>query len=169
MAAYTTTGIQTVSSFISPGYESLLLAVIVGFAIYDIRHKRVLNKALAFSLPIFLAAPFLHTAMQGLSGILPALLNALLGAGAGFGILLLAALLSKGGAGVGGGDIKLAAAMGFAYGPYRVLFILLLASILCLPVAGYFSKTEEGQPASLPFVPFMATGCLVLTAIRILS
>lgn len=162
-------GIPTVNSFISLGYELLLLTVTAGFAIYDIRHKRVPNKALAFSLPIFLAAPFLHCAAQELPGILPALLNALLGAGAGFGILLLAALLSKTGAGVGGGDIKLAAALGFAYGPHRILFILLLASVLCLPAAGYFSRTHKGRPVSLPFVPFMATGCLVLTVIRILS
>lgn len=157
------------SSFVSPGYELLLLTVMAGFALYDIRHKRVPNKALAFSLPIFLAAPFLHCAAQELPGIVPALLNALLGAGAGFGILLLAALLSRGGAGVGGGDIKLAAAMGFAYGPHRILFILLLASVLCLPAAGYFGRAKKGQPVFLPFVPFMATGCLVLTAIRILS
>ena len=164
-----TIGTRTVSSLISNGYELLLLAVMAGFAIYDYRHKRVPNKALAFFLPIFLAAPFLRTAAQGLPGILPALLNALFGAGAGFGILLLAALLSKGGAGVGGGDIKLAAAMGFAYGPHRILFILLLASVLCLPVAGYFSRAKKGRLDALPFVPFMATGCLVLTVILILS
>lgn len=159
-----TIGTPIVSSVVSSGYELLLLAAIAGFAIYDIRHKRVPNKALAFSLPIFLAAPFLYTMAQG-----QPLLNALLGAGAGFGILLLAALLSKGGAGVGGGDIKLAAAMGFAYGPHRILFILMFASVLCLPAAGFFGRMKKGQPASLPFVPFMATGCLVLTAIRILS
>lgn len=157
------------NSFISSGYELLLLTVIAGFAVYDIRHKRVPNKALAFSLPIFLAAPFLHSAARELPGIFPPVLNALSGAGAGFGILLLAALLSKGGAGVGGGDIKLAAAMGFAYGPHRILFILLLASVLCLPAAGYFGRAKKEQPVSLPFVPFMAAGCLVLTAIRILS
>lgn len=157
------------SSFTTPGCELLLLAVMAGFAIYDLRHKRVPNKALAFSLSIFLATPFLHTAAQGLPGILPALMNALLGSGAGFGILLLAALISKDGGGVGGGDIKLAAAMGFAYGPHRILFILLFASVLCLPVAGYFSRAKKSRPAALPFVPFMATGCLVLTAIRILN
>lgn len=157
------------SNLISSGYGLLLLAAIAGFALYDIRHKRVPNKALAFSLPIFLAAPFIHAAGQGLPGILPAGLNALLGAGTGFGILLLAALLSKGGAGVGGGDIKLAAAIGFAYGPYGALGILLTASLLCLPAAALYSRTKKGQPFSLPFVPFMATGCLVLTVIRILS
>ena len=163
-----TIGTRTVSSLIATGYELLLLAVMAGFAVYDFCHKRVPNKALAFSLPIFFAAPFLHTMAQGLPGLLPALLNALFGGGVGFGILLLAALLSKGGAGVGGGDIKLAAAMGFAYGPHGILFILLLASALCLPVAGYFSRAKKGGPAALPFVPFMAAGCLVLTAIRIL-
>lgn len=165
-----TIGTPTVSSCILSGYGFLLLATVAGFAIYDIRHKRVPNKALAFSLPVFLAAPFLNTAAQGLTAIPTALLNAFIGAGTGFGILLLAALLSKGGAGVGGGDIKLAAALGFAYGPSKILFILLLASVLCLPAAGYFSRNKKGRPVSLPFVPFMAAGCLVLTVIiRILS
>lgn len=157
------------NNLVSSGCDLLLLTVIAGFALYDIRHKRVPNKALAFSLPVFLAAPFIHAAKQGLPGVFPAGLSALLGAAAGFGILLLAALLSKDGAGVGGGDIKLAAAIGFAYGPWGILPILLTASILCLPVAGFYSRTKKGQPLSLPFVPFMAIGCLVMTAIHILS
>ena len=161
-------GTPTVSSVSSPGYALLLLAVIAGFSIYDIRHKRVPNKALALSLPIFLAAPFFSVATWELSCVLPAFLNALLGAGTGFGILLLAALVSNAGAGVGGGDIKLAAAIGFAYGPFQVMFILLLASFLCLPIAGLISRTQKGQPLCLPFVPFIATGCLVMTAIQIL-
>lgn len=165
MAAYLTIGIPTVNNLISSVYDLLPLAVITGFAIYDIRHKRVPNKALALSLPVFLAAPFFHTAAQGLPDLLSAVINAFLGAGAGFGILLLAALLSR----AGGGDIKLAAAIGFAYGPSGTLFVLLTASILCLPFAGLYGRTKKGQPFSLPFVPFMATGCVVITAIRILS
>lgn len=169
MAAYLTIGIPTVNNFISSVYDLLPLAVITGFAIYDIRHKRVPNKALALSLPVFLAAPFFHTAAQGLPDLLSTVINAFLGAGAGFGILLLAALLSRAGGGVGGGDIKLAAAIGFTYGPSGTLFVLLTASILCLPFAGLYSRAKKGQPFSLPFVPFMATGCVVITAIRILS
>lgn len=157
------------SNLVSFGCDLLLLAVIAGFALYDIRHKRVPNKALAFSLPVFLATPLIRAAGQGLPGFLPAGLNALLGAAAGFGILLLAALLSRNGAGVGGGDIKLAAAIGFAYGPCGILPVLLTASILCLPVTGFYSRIKKGQPLSLPFVPFMAIGCLAVTAIRILS
>ena len=68
------------SNLIPSGWDLLLLTVIAGFALYDIRHKRVPNKALAFSLPVFLAAPFIHAAKQGLPGIFPAGLSALLGA-----------------------------------------------------------------------------------------
>lgn len=149
--------------------ELLLAALIIGFALYDIRHKRVPNKALALSLPFFLAAPFLlDKALTPAQGVL-ILLGSVFGSAVGFGVLLTAALLSKAGAGVGGGDIKLAAAMGFAYGANEILGILLIASLLCIPAAAAIRRGKPGQVLSLPFVPFLAIGCLVVTVIRILN
>ncbi|WP_313529216.1 prepilin peptidase [Anaerotignum sp.] len=142
--------------------------LVVGFALYDIRHKRVPNKALVLSLPFFLSAPVLPIYVQNPSQIPSVLLGALLGSAIGFGVLLAAALFSKPGAGVGGGDIKLAAAMGFAYGANEMLCILLTASLLCIPVVIICRKAKHGQALSLPFVPFMAVGCLVVAGIRIL-
>lgn len=153
----------------SLGCELLLAALIVGFALYDIHHRRVPNKALALSLPFFLSAPFLLAAVQTPAQGITVLLGALLGSAIGFGVLLTAALLSKEGAGVGGGDIKLAAAMGFAYSANEILCILLIASFLCIPAAILNSRAKHGQMLSLPFVPFMATGSLVVAGIRILS
>lgn len=155
----------------SLGCELLLAALVVGFALYDIHHRRVPNKALALSLPIFLSAPFSLAAVQSPAEGVTVLIVGILGGAIGFGVLLTAALLSKEGAGVGGGDIKLAAAMGFAYGANEILCILLIASFLCIPAAIVNSRTKHGhgQPLSLPFVPFMATGCLVVASIRILS
>lgn len=157
------------SSAVRLAGELLPAALCIGFALYDIRHKRVPNKALALSLPFFMAAPFftglVQTPTQGVS----VLLGSAFGSAIGFGVLLTAALLSKAGAGVGGGDIKLAAAMGFAYGTNGILGILLIASLLCIPAAVISRRARPGRELSLPFVPFLATGCLVVTAIRIIS
>lgn len=145
------------------------MALMVGFALYDVRHKRVPNKALALSLPFFLTTPFLLASVQTPSESITVLLDAIFGSAIGFGILLTAALLSKAGAGVGGGDIKLAAAMGFAYGADEMLCILLIASFLCIPAAAVSRRIKQEQSLSLPFVPFMAFGCLVVAGIRIFS
>lgn len=153
----------------SLGCDLLLAVVIVGFALYDIHHKRVPNKALAISLPFFLVSPFLLAGVQTPAESIPVLLGGVFGSAIGFGVLLTAALLSKSGAGVGGGDIKLAAAMGFAYGANAILCILCIASLLCIPAAATSSRVKSGQALSLPFVPFMAIGCLVVTGIHILS
>lgn len=164
-------GLQIVNDSIMAGYGLLLLFVIGSFALYDILHKRVPNKALAVLLPVFLAAPVLeawkaHPAGGFWATFGTAFVYSLLGAGSGFLILLCAALISKGNAGVGGGDIKLATAMGFAYGPYGILGILLIASVLCFPAAMLCRSRVKGTALSLPFVPFLAAGSLVITTLQ---
>ena len=83
-------------------------------------------------------------------------------------LLLCAALLSKGGCGVGGGDIKLATLIGFAFGPYGMTGILLIASALCIPAALLCRKARAG-PLSLPFVPFLAAGSGLILIFQIFS
>jgi Type IV leader peptidase family. len=164
------TGTPIVSSSITGlACELLLLVLITGFALYDIRHKRVPNKALAISLPFFLAAPFFMNMAQTSAQCVATLLSAIFGSFVGFGVLLTAALLSKSGIGVGGGDIKLAAAMGFAYGAHAMLGILFIASLLSIPTATISRKKNSGVAVlSLPFVPFLAIGCFTMTIIHIL-
>lgn len=80
--------------------------------------------------------------------VLPALLGAL-GLG---GLLLLPALRTDG---IGGGDIKLSAALGLATGLVLGLEVLLLAfSLLCL--IGWIFRAK-----SLPFAPFLFTAYLL--------
>ena len=102
-----------------------------------------------------------------LAALPPAILSSLAGAATGFLILLTAALVSKNGTGVGGGDIKLAAAMGFAYGPFHMLSILLaasgLAAMVSLIIARKPKKGDAQKSLSLPFVPFLAMGSLAVT------
>jgi prepilin signal peptidase PulO-like enzyme (type II secretory pathway) len=188
-------------------YSLLVFACIGGFAAYDLRTRRVPDKALLLFSPIALAAPFLDTlvsslaadtfAVQGRPGacigmalavappeaagasmsqflqmLPPVLLHSLAGAATGFLILFAAAMASPGGCGVGGGDIKLAAAMGFAYGPSRMTAILLTASggaaIAALIVSHRNKHTNIQKMLSLPFVPFLAAGSFLVTIAAIL-
>lgn len=183
-----------------PAYSLLAFACTAGFAAYDLRTRRVPDRALLLFCPVVLAAPFVNaltacltagpfmaqggaacpgTALAaypaeacGLSMFLTALLSSLTGAAMGFLILLAAALASRNGNGIGGGDIKLAAAMGFIYGPARMIAVLLIASglaaIVSLMIAVRQKKAKSRQPLSLPFVPFLSIGSLAVTLAAIL-
>ena len=182
-------------------YRLLVLACTAGFAAYDLRTRRVPDKALLLFCPIVLAAPFLdalaacmaadpagaqnqlecmstalaaaHAGNAGaslcrfLKELPPSLLSSLAGAATGFLILFTAAMVSPGGCGVGGGDIKLAAAMGFALGPSQMTAILLISSGLAAIAALFIAHRNRPGNArkrlSLPFVPFLATGSLITT------
>lgn len=130
------TGIQIASNALAVPYTILMFAIITGFAVYDIRKKRVPNKALVFSAPFFLLAPAISAFSLGDTAqfwtiFVRNLPVSFFGAAVGFSILLLAALLSTGG-GMGGGDIKLSGLLGFTLGPYRIIGVLLVASALCI-------------------------------------
>ena len=163
------TGIPTVSDLICLTYETLALCCLTGFAAYDIRTRRVPNRALVFFCPTVLASLPVH--MQGTGASFQSALGfSLAGCAGGFLILLTAALLSKGGTGVGGGDIKLAAATGFIYGPYRMLGILMIAALLsaCAALIILCRRRGRTRPLSLPFVPFIAAGCLFTLIVSII-
>lgn len=157
------TGIPTVNDRILFLYELLAFVCIAGFAAYDLKKRRVPDRALLLFLPFALMAPLVHTGLPG-TALLPLLfLFSFAGAAAGFLVLLCAAMVSKEEAGIGGGDIKLAAVMGFIYGPSRMLAVLLIASGLaaCISLAAG-RKHKEGR-FSLPFVPFLMAGSLAVT------
>ena len=187
-------------------HSLLAFVCIAGFAAYDLRTRRVPDRALLLFSLIALAAPFLDalaasldtcsfmaqdgsgcmsiamtvapTEAAGISlsrflqALPPSLLSSLTGAATGFLILFAAAMASPGGCGVGGGDIKLAAVMGFAYGPSRMTAILLaasgLASIAALIVRHRTKRTNTHKMLSLPFVPFLAAGSFLATIATIL-
>lgn len=158
------TGIPTVNNLISLSYETLVFCCLTGFAAYDIRTRRVPNRALVSFCPAALVSLPVHMQTAG-SSFWASLGFSLAGCTAGFLILLTAALLSRGGVGVGGGDIKLAAATGFIYGPYRMLGILMLAALLSACAA--LLVLCRHRSLSLPFVPFIAAGSLITLIISI--
>lgn len=186
------TGTPTVSSrTVLSAYGLLVLACTAGFGAYDLRTRRVPDRGLLAFCPVSLAAPFLQwLAAQGGQGFptaailqngqifpIPAaeaaaplpnfLLSSLAGAATGFLILLAATLASRDGMGIGGGDIKLAAVLGFIYGPSRMAAILLtasgLAAITALIMNHIDRRAGNPQVLSLPFVPFLAAGSLAVT------
>ena len=148
------TGIPTVNSMISNGYFWLAWCWIAGFAVYDVKTRRVPDRALFVFCVYAFWAPFLR--LPGLSGADEAAWSfgsSLMGAAAGFLLLLFAAFVSKDGSGIGGGDIKLSAILGYVYGTYRLTGILLTASLLASLAAFLLWKQK-----SIPFVPFLAAG-----------
>ncbi|MCM1525611.1 MAG: prepilin peptidase [Bacteroides sp.] len=160
-----TTGIPTVNDTVCLLYELAVLCCVAGFAAYDLKKKRVPDRALVFFCPLFFAAPLFRCGfLFPAQALLPELALSFAGMAAGFFVLLAAALISHDGAGIGGGDIKLAALMGFAYGPYRLLAILLTAAFLAGCFAFVLQFRKRALPLCLPFVPFLATGSLIMTA-----
>ncbi|WP_419956427.1 prepilin peptidase [Neobacillus niacini] len=85
--------------------------------------------------------------------------DSLLGAGTGFILLLIIALVSKGG--MGGGDIKLYALIGFVLGFKLVLLSFFLSTLFGAVIGGVallLKIVKRKQP--IPFGPFIAAGTL---------
>jgi len=161
-------GIQTVNSLLSLTYSILILCCIIGFAVYDLLERQVPDQALVFFVPIALIAPLLR-AMEFKNQLtfIGSCTISIVGFMVGSIILLTAALTAKDGMGVGGGDIKLAAVIGFIYGPYPTILILLIASMLAVICAIIISRKKQNRNISIPFVPFLAAGSLAITAATI--
>lgn len=86
--------------------------------------------------------------------------DSLLGGAIGFGLLLVIALVSKGG--MGGGDIKLFALLGFVVGVKLVLLSFFLSTLLgaVIGIIGMaFKLVKKGKP--IPFGPFIAAGTML--------
>lgn len=146
-------------------YELFVFGWIIGFAVYDLLQRRVPDRALVFFCPFALAAPLIRTAYSlRWQDTFSSFGISLTGAAAGFIILLAAALISSDGMGIGGGDIKLTAIMGFIYGPYRITGILLVASALASVAVIMIGQKKQEENSTLPFVPFLAAGSLVSAA-----
>lgn len=164
------TGTRIGNSWLFLLYGVFVCLCIFGFAIYDVRKRRVPDLALAVFLPFALLSPFIRAMAFSLWQLfLPSAVISLGGAAAGFGILLSAALFSEGGAGIGGGDIKLAAIMGVIYGPSHMIEVLFIASLLAVLTAFFIKNRQGNRRLSLPFVPFLAAGSLAVTATVILK
>ena len=167
-AACSTIGTPTVNDNWGLLYYPLVLLILAGFGIYDCKYKRVPDLALVLFLPVALLSPLVQAGRFAWEPLSRPLLTSCGGAVGCFLILLTAALISKDGSGLGGGDIKLMTVMGFIYGPAGAAGILLIAAALAAGAAFIARRKKGGQPLGLPFVPFLALGSLAATAALIL-
>ncbi|MDW7672180.1 MAG: A24 family peptidase [Bacillota bacterium] len=84
-------------------------------------------------------------------------LNSIWGLLLGGGFFLLIAVVSNGG--MGGGDIKLMAALGFWFGWQGILMVMFLAFIIGgVAAVGFLIARKKGRKEMLPFGPFIALG-----------
>ena len=135
--------------------ELAIIGYLIYLSIYDIRHHKVTDNSVLMYIPIVTLKCTVLVCMGTLFEYVPMLL----GAAAGFAILLSAAMITHGG--IGGGDIKLAAVLGLAAGLKGMLVTLIVAS-LGAALYGLFQKyLLKKEKLAIAFVPFMLVGYVI--------
>ena len=134
------------------------LFIIIFFV--DLEHGLILNKVVytgivvALLLALLLPQPWIiQLKFRGIA-------NFAMGGGIGFVLLLLIALISRGG--MGWGDVKLAALIGLACGFPLVFVALIMGAIIGGVVAVFLMiAKKKGRKESIPFGPFLSVATLV--------
>lgn len=133
-------------------YYGWLAALLVAAAFIDLEHGIIPNRLLG----------------AGLAGGVPLLawarplgfLDAAAGFAAAGGAMLVVALVSRGG--MGGGDVKLAAVIGFFLGPGPALLALLLSFTAGgLAALALLALRRKGRKDEMAFGPYLAGGAMV--------
>ncbi|WP_050181216.1 prepilin peptidase [Domibacillus robiginosus] len=139
--------------FSAPFWMAILLfSMLLIIVVSDFAYMLIPDKILLFFLPLFVV-------MRVIDPLDP-WWDALLGAAVGFVLLLLIAVVSRGG--IGGGDIKLFGVLGFVLGTKLVLLTFLLSCFfgaaigLILMAAGI---VKRGKP--MPFGPYIALAATI--------
>lgn len=129
----------------------MLISMFMIIIVSDINYMIIPDKILIWFAGIFL--------LERIFWPLSPWWDSLLGAVTGFVLLLIIALVSKGG--MGGGDVKLYALLGFVLGVKLVLFSFFLSTLFGAVIGGLamlFKIVKRKQP--IPFGPFIAAGTL---------
>ena len=131
----------------------LLISLLVIINVSDIAYMLIPNKILLFFLPLVIIGRIISP--------LDPIWDSIVGAVVGFAILLLIAIVSKGG--MGGGDIKLFFLLGLVLGTYNTLLTLFLASVIGM-VVGIVVLTVRGQgrKTPVPFGPSIALAAMIV-------
>ena len=150
------TGIPSVSSAVFV-YQILTLIFLLLFAIYDYRHHKIRNKAVAS----FFLWCLLYIPVRALADInihwLDLLFDAMLGGAITFWLLVGIALLDNGG--IGGGDIKLVTVLAIPFGTEGILSILLLS---CLTAVIHSKiRRHERKQEHIAFAPYLFVSVLL--------
>ena len=124
-------------------------AYLLLIALIDLKHRLVLNVLVYPAIVVALAA-------HALSG---SITNTIMGGIFAFVIFYGTAIMKPGN--LGGGDVKLAALIGLAFGFPNVLWVLIVGAGSAAVVAVYFLMTSGHAIRSIPYAPFLCLGALV--------
>ncbi|MBD7908386.1 prepilin peptidase [Sporosarcina gallistercoris] len=152
------TGVLFAFSFYSLGFSVelavalLFISMLVIITVSDIAYMLIPNRIL---LPFGVAIALLR-----LVSPLNPWWDSILGAAVGFLVLLLIAIVSKGG--MGGGDIKLFFVIGLVLGTKLTLFTLFLAALVGSIVGIiHLRRTRQGRKTPVPFGPSIAVAAVI--------
>lgn len=130
----------------------VLISLLCIIFVSDMRYMLIPDKILLFFTPLLLLLRILFPLQPWWDMLLGALL--------GFSLLLLIAIVSRGG--MGGGDIKLFSVVGIVVGWKGVLLSFVISTIVGAIVGGgalLLGKVERKEP--IPFGPFIMFGTLI--------
>jgi prepilin signal peptidase PulO-like enzyme (type II secretory pathway) len=129
-----------------------LVAMLCTISISDLLYQVIPNKVNVAGFIYFLVLHFFYSPQP--------FTNYLWGVAAGGGVLLILALVSRGG--MGGGDIKLMAVVGVAIGWKLTLLALFLASLIGGAIGVVLLSLKiVGRKQPIPFGPFLALGTFI--------
>jgi leader peptidase (prepilin peptidase)/N-methyltransferase len=133
----------------------LMVSAAVVLTLIDVRIRVIPNELAAALLCLSVALSWLDNGLAAFPGRLAGFLTAL--------ALFLLAMLIAGPGKVGGGDVKLAAAVGFAAGfPDVLMAVLVMALAACLTGVVGAALKKMGRKTPMPFAGFITAG-LALT------
>ncbi len=146
------------------GITAFYTLILIAIAIIDLEHGIIPNKITYPALPVCLGLSAIYLPLQesvwlGAVGSphLAAVISALAGGCLGFVIFSAIALVAR--EGMGWGDVKLAAVMGFMTGLPLILVALGIAIVLGgLSAAGMLILRRKGRKEAIPFGPFLCLG-----------
>lgn len=144
---------------ITSGLLAVYAAILIVVFVIDVEHSLILNMvvlpSLVFALVVAVVAP---PGWLGAIGPHP-IVSAAVGAAIGFALLLLIALVARGG--MGWGDVKFAAFMGAATG-LPLIFVALFCGIMLGGVTAVILLVSgrKGRKQAIPFGPFLALGTM---------
>lgn len=153
------TGSLFVFAYVTFGFQPELVVAIMFFSLFviitvsDITYMLIPDRVLLFFAVIFVG-------LRIWTPLTP-WWDSLVGAVVGFSLLLLIAVISKGG--MGGGDIKLFFVIGLVLGTTNTLLTLFIAALLGA-IVGLFvvKKKKSSTKTPIPFGPFIALGAIIV-------
>jgi len=137
---------------------AMFFAVLVAVAVIDVEHRVIPNRILYPSLLFF---PVLLV-VGVLTGEEVSLIRAVIGFLAYGGGLLVVALISPGGMGMG--DVKLAALIGLVLGAFGLSYVAVAAAVAILGgglgAVGLLAFARASRKRAVPFGPYLAAGAV---------